>query len=105
MYRNMTLIKQDRRKKVRCVCKRVPDEGIRIFLAFGDSDTTPTWAHITPLGDDELLIDTNDSEWVDFDEVYKYFRHQEMTNEELWRDYGSCGSGQGTRPQAQIPCT
>ena len=86
MRRNMKMIMQDHLKKVRYVCRRIPDEGIRIELTSWTSENPPVWALVTPIGFDEVTIESNEPEWVDLDLIYNHFRRQEMTYEELWKD-------------------
>jgi hypothetical protein len=88
---NVKRWKADQRKKERYICARIPDEGTNVCPWDGNSEYPPTIAELIPLRDDdgalhELLIETNDPDVVDLDAVYKYFRRQEMTYEELWRE-------------------
>ena len=88
---NMKTWKADRRKKEQYISVRISTDGTRIVLWDGGSDYPPTIADLIPLRAEdgklyELLIESNEPEVVDLDEVYKHFRRQEMTHEELWRE-------------------
>jgi hypothetical protein len=81
-------IQFDNRKMRASICEHLPADGTRLILADGP-EGGPAWADLTPLWDDEfgwdLLLETNEPEWVDLREVYQHFRRQDMTIKE-WRD-------------------
>jgi hypothetical protein len=86
---NMKLVVADRRKKAKYVCGRIPDEGMRIVLVEGTSEYPPIYAELSLVrweGRCDLVIETNEPDFVDLNEVYRYFRHRDMTLEERWRE-------------------
>src|ERR1051325_1987914 len=74
-------LQSDRRKMQRFICDRIPPDGTRIVLAAGGDG--PAWADLIPLWDADddcdLLLETNEPEWVGLREVYEHFRWKEMT--------------------------
>jgi hypothetical protein len=80
--------KADNRKMKRFIFERIPEDGIRIVLADGP-EGGPAWPDLTPTWDEgsdhDLLLDTNEPEWVGLGEVYDHFRLKEIT----WREWRS----------------
>ena len=76
----------DNRKMKRFICERIPEEGIRIVIADG-AEGGPAWADLTPIWDEgggcDLMLDSNEPEWVRLREVFDHFRLQEIT----WREW------------------
>lgn len=86
---NMKLFVADRRKKAKYVCDRISDEGMRIVLIEGTSEYPPIYADLSPVrweGRCDLVIETNEPDFVDLNEVYEFFRRREMTYIEIWRE-------------------
>jgi hypothetical protein len=86
---NMKAFLADQRKKEKYVCDRIPNEGMRIVLAEGTSEYPPLYADLSLVrweGLCDLVIETNEPDLVDLNEVYKFFRHRDMTLEERWRE-------------------
>jgi hypothetical protein len=72
----------DKKKMTAYVCERLQKDGMEITLADGPGG--PVWATLFSAWDDEfgwdLLIETNEPDWVRLEEIYRYFRRQEMTS-------------------------
>jgi hypothetical protein len=75
-------IKADKARMEQFTCERIPSAGTRIDFGAG------AWADLMPFWDDrfgwELLLETDEPEWVDLKEVYEHLRRREMTSRE-WR--------------------
>lgn len=83
----------DRQKKIRYVCSRIPrEETTRIYLTQGGGGED-IYADLYPMIDDmggcDLQIETNEPETGGLNDVYEYYRHQDMTYEEWkrWWNY------------------
>jgi len=81
-------VQADRRRMKKFVAERISPAGTRIVLADGE-EGGPAWADLWPTWDDadcDLLIETNEPEWVDLREVYEHFRRLERTGCEWERE-------------------
>jgi len=90
MTHDVARMMADRQKKIQYICSCFPkDETTRIFLTHGGSEGPDIYADLYPLIDDEgnvdLEIDTNEQEAIGLDDVYQYFRLEDMTSEEWQR--------------------
>ena len=86
---NLEQIQADKRTMAEFVCERIPPDGTRIVLA--DGPDGPAWADLMPIWDDDdcdcdLIVETNEPEWVDLQEIYDHFRRREMTSWERERE-------------------
>lgn len=93
--------------KMKCfICERIPDGGTRIVLADGP-EGGPAWADLTPLWDEagecDLLLDSNESEWVSLAEVYDHLRLKEMTWREWLRSSLPRADGTPRCPKTPLP--
>ena len=81
-------VAHDRDKMTRYICLRIPPDGTRVILTSSGEDGPAIYADLTPLYDAEegwhLEIESNEPEWATLKEVYKHFRHSDMTKDE-WR--------------------
>lgn len=110
LERSVSQYLADKKKMTKYVCERIPDDGVQIELAEGEGG--PLWADLLPTWDDEygwdLLIETNEPEWVSVEEVYNYFRREEQTylewqQELFWESHRDADLAKtATEPQSDV---
>lgn len=101
----------DTQKMTNYICNRLPPEGLSVCLADGP-EGGPIWADLLPTWDDkygwELLIESNEPEWVSLQEVYAHFRRKDMTTLEwhqaiFWELHGPRHRGSALDPKLLCP--
>jgi excisionase family DNA binding protein len=87
METSYEIVRADNRRMKRFICERIADDGETIVLADGEGG--PAWVDLFPIRDDDsdcdLLLETNEPDWIDLRAVYDYFRRREMTWAEWFR--------------------